>query len=62
MEKFGVVIDDEKVKTADSDKKCPECGTSLSSTAYGGGEVVSPPWYCPKCGTKPFEKRPTEEK
>lgn len=62
MEKLGVVIDDEKVKTADADKRCPKCGMSLASSAYTGGEgqIVSPPWYCPKCGTEPFEKRPAK--
>lgn len=62
MEKYGVVLDDEKVKTAGSDKTCPTCGTPLASTAYAQGEIVSPPWYCPKCGTKPFEKQPPPQK
>ncbi len=62
MEKYAVVIDDEKVKTADSERKCPQCGKDLSHQANGHGGDVIPPWYCPNCGTKPFEKQPTEEK
>jgi ribosomal protein S27AE len=58
VEKLGVVIDDEKTKTASTEKSCPKCGTSLAVTAYNQGESVSPPWWCPKCGTAPFEKRP----
>lgn len=50
MEKFGVVIDDEKVKTAESGTKCPMCGRDLSDQTVPG--------YCPNCGTKPFEKQP----
>ena len=62
MEKLGVVIDDEKTKTASTDKVCPSCGTKLPGNQQTGspdanGEVF-PPWYCPRCGTKPFEKRP----
>lgn len=58
MEKYGVVTDDEKTKTAGTEKKCPKCGTVLSVSAYASGELQSPPWYCPKCGTEPFEKKP----
>jgi ribosomal protein S27AE len=57
-EKYGVVIDDEKVKTSGSEKTCPKCGTPLTVTAYNQGQSVSPPWYCPKCGTEPWEKKP----
>lgn len=62
MEKYNVVIDDEKVKTSSTEKVCPKCGTSLAVSAYNGseGQIVSPPWYCPKCGTEPFEKKPSK--
>jgi hypothetical protein len=48
MEKYGVEIDKEKVKTAGAKKVCPECGAELSF-------ITTPP-TCPNCGTKPFEK------
>lgn len=60
MEKYGVEIDDEKVKTGGSVKTCPKCGRALpdrqSQPDQSGN--VSPPWYCPNCGTEPFEKQP----
>ena len=46
MEKRGVVLDDEKTKTADVTKKCPKCGAELRD-----------PDCCGTCGTEPFEKR-----
>lgn len=50
MEKYGVVIDDEKVKTAGDKKTCPKCG----------GRVYHENGFpkCEKCGTEPFEKKP----
>lgn len=49
MEKYGVQLDDDKVKTAGEQQEgtCPECGSNLD----GGGA-------CPTHGTEPFEKRP----
>lgn len=63
MEKYAVVIDDEKSKTAGSGKNCPECGKDLSNQLKPNknGEIL-PLWYCPNCGTKPFEKKPSETK
>jgi hypothetical protein len=48
MEKLGVVLDDEKTKTAEKTGqiKCPRCGAD------------APDCHCPNCGTEPFEKRP----
>lgn len=46
MEKYAVVLDDEKTKTAGQGRSCPGCGTQISGS------------HCPNCGTKPFEKRP----
>ena len=46
MEKRGVVLDDNKTKTAGVEKRCPSCGTELTD-----------PTHCPNCGTEPFEKR-----
>ncbi len=53
MEKYAVIIDDEKKKEA-SEKlpegkvgKCPDCG-----------EYIAQPFFCRHCGTLPFEKRP----
>lgn len=46
MEKYAVVLDDEKAKTAGQGRSCPGCGTQISDS------------YCPNCGTKPFEKQP----
>lgn len=53
MEKYAVVLDDEKVKEAaekpHAEKlgSCPECG-----------EKIAQPGFCRRCGTEPFEKRP----
>lgn len=58
MEKYAVVIDDEKTKTASATDSCPKCGGKIS---YGKLVTREFPW-CEKCGTEPFEKRPTEEK
>ena len=62
MEKLGVVIDDEKTKTAGEVKTCPSCGRALPGNQQPGvldanGENW-PAWYCLNCGTKPFEKQP----
>jgi hypothetical protein len=53
MEKYGVVTDDEKVKTGSETRHCPECGRTLDP---------STPNYCEDCGTRPFEKQPPKEK
>ena len=53
MEKFGVVVDTEKVKEATSGAKagvCPKCGAALVSDGQA----------CPTHGTEPFEKKPPE--
>lgn len=54
MEKYGVELDDEKVKTGSSDDRCPKCGDPVQ---YGAMKSKKAPW-CPKCGTEPFEKHP----
>jgi len=49
MDKYAVVLDDEKEKQAERDKgsgKCPECGKPLDE---GGA--------CPDHGTEPMEKK-----
>lgn len=45
MEKYAVVLDEEKTKTAGQGRSCPGCGAQISGA------------HCPNCGTKPFEKR-----
>lgn len=58
MEKHGVVKDESKTKTASvTAGKCPQCGGEL--TKEGDSHID----HCPKCGTRPFEARPsgTEE-
>jgi hypothetical protein len=63
MEKLGVVIDDSNVKTSSAGRRvCPKCGTELPGNQQvdqpdRNGDVY-PPWWCPRCGTEPFEKRP----
>ena len=59
MEKLGVVIDDEKVKTAEltGARRCPKCGTTLDPHISMNNSPC-----CPNCGTEPFEKRPIEDK
>ena len=53
MEKHGVVKDEDKTKTASAiTGRCPGCGDELTKE---DGEYIE---HCPKCGTKPFEKRP----
>lgn len=47
MDKYGVVIDPEKTKTASSMKNCPRCGHELKQVSF-----------CEVCGTEPFEKKP----
>lgn len=56
MEKLGVVMDEEKVKTASKKflSKCPKCGGDTHHDPE-----MNVPW-CPKCGTEPFEKRAEE--
>jgi hypothetical protein len=48
MEKYAVVIEDDKTKTASEGDVCPTCGEKLESK--------NPP-KCPKHGTEPFEKK-----
>ncbi len=57
MEKYAVVIDDEKTKTASTENKCPKCGKDLSDQIRKSNIA----WYCPNCGTEPFEKRVMED-
>lgn len=45
MDKYGVELDNDKVKTAS--EGCPKCGASLTSET---------PSYCENCGTEPFER------
>lgn len=50
MEKYGVQLDPEGVKTSEDlmvTQKCGSCGSTLEPTA----NVPK----CPRCGTKPFE-------
>jgi ribosomal protein S27AE len=53
MEKYAVVLDDEKTKTAEKDNsnKCPKCGKELHFDPHRNA-----PW-CADCGTEPFEKK-----
>lgn len=51
MDKYSVVLDNEKTKTASTSKTCPGCGGSLTNETH-----------CARCGTKPFEKRPEPKK
>lgn len=53
MEKYGVVKDDEKVKTAQENRKpsCPGCGSALEASGL-----------CPKCGSEPLEPKPAKPK
>lgn len=57
MEKYGVVLDDEKTKTSSVDERCPKCGGPIE---YGAIIQKGFP-YCPKCGTEPFEKKPAQK-
>lgn len=55
MEKYAVVLDDEKTKTAGTDKRCPKCGTDLFMDIHARDE--DPP-RCKKCGsTEYYEKK-----
>lgn len=50
MEKYGVQLDSESIKTSEDlsvTPKCAACGSQLETTA----NVPK----CPRCGTKPFE-------
>lgn len=49
MEKYGVEQDQSTGKTAAKAGTCPQCGQQLDA------DSAVP--KCPKCGTKPFEKR-----
>ena len=55
MEKYAVVIDEEKTKTSSKDRTCPQCGKKLPEV----GGAMSRDW-CPECGTEPFEKKNPE--
>jgi hypothetical protein len=50
MDKYAVELDGspEKTKTGAAGASCPQCGTTIRT-----------PQYCDKCGTEPWEKRPT---
>lgn len=49
MDKFGVVIEEERSKVASKQgRPCPSCGSG--SVNYKG---ITP--HCPNCGTKPWE-------
>ena len=52
MEKYAVVYDEDKTKTASIDRKCPKCGGPVS---YGKVVTQEFPW-CERCGTEPWEK------
>ncbi len=56
MDKYNVQYDDEKSKTASKDDRCPKCGGPVE---YGAMVQKAFP-YCPKCGTEPFEKKPSK--
>lgn len=47
MEKYGVAVDEDKVKTAGAERRCPECGSVLSEH----GKVC----LCSTHGSEPFE-------
>jgi uncharacterized Zn finger protein (UPF0148 family) len=53
IEKYAVVLDNEKTKQASSSKHCPLCNRLLE-------ELDGKPW-CPTHGYEPFEKRPPKE-
>ena len=53
MEKYGVVMDKDKTKTAHSKPTCPMCGRTVSHSNEKGVP------YCIQCGTEPFEPRST---
>jgi hypothetical protein len=56
MEKYGVKESFPEKTAADQPEICPNCGVNLSDANLTG--VL----HCPKCGTKPFEERPSEKK
>lgn len=60
MDKYGVVTDDEKTKTAGTTEKCPQCGGPINRSKRLTEEYGTP--WCEKCGTEPFEKRPESVK
>lgn len=51
MDKLGVVIDDNKDKTASKEARCPKCGEEVHYDPHR-----NTPW-CQNCGTEPFEKK-----
>jgi hypothetical protein len=52
MNKYGVILDRNKVAAAKLSGKCPKCKTKL--------ETIDPP-KCAVCGTQPFEDEPLYE-
>jgi nucleoid DNA-binding protein len=50
MNKYSVVLDGNKTVTGQLTGLCPDCNEKLES--------INPP-KCPRCGTKPFESKPT---
>ena len=49
MEKYAVVQEPEKTKTASKDKTCPQCGLELEENS----QFLL---FCKKCGTEPWER------
>lgn len=51
MDKYAVVLDPEKEKTAAEGKTCPKCGR----------QITEDPPKCDHCGTEPFEKKQEDD-
>ncbi len=62
MDKYSVVLEPEdESKTAGAARTCPTCGrTNLPGAGPDRNGYVWPLWYCPNCGTEPFEKKPSK--
>lgn len=58
MDKYSVVLDDEKTKTSSTTQVCPKCGRKLIT--HPPATTVEIP-YCDNCGTEPFEKQPEQK-
>ena len=54
MEKYGVVLDQEKTKTAGDKEVCPKCGGRV----YREDSIPK----CENCGTEPWERKETDGK